>query len=93
MAKTDKSKAQEIPIEEAPPVIQELVAAQAEEAPAPAEETPEEREKRRQREDYERRAIEAAAEREDIFRRNGLIGPDESLTMDIEAAVAQRCCI
>jgi hypothetical protein len=93
MAKTDKSIEQEIPIEEAPPVIQELVAAQAEEAPAQAEETPEERAKRLQREDYERRAIEAAIEREDIFRRNGLLKPDESLTMDIEAAIAQRCCI
>jgi len=93
MAKTEKSIGVEIPIEEAPPIIQELAAGQAEEPLAQAEENPEERAKRLQREAYALRATQAAIEREDIFRRNGLIGPDESLTMDIEAAVAQRCCI
>jgi hypothetical protein len=86
MSKTEKSIGVEIPIEEAPAIIQELAAGQA-------EETPEEKDARIKREDYARRATQAAIEREEIFRRNGLIGPDETLTMDIEAAVAQRCCI
>lgn len=62
------------------------------EAP-PKQETPEEREARLKREDYARRNAEAIKDRERIFRENGLIGPDETLTMDTEAAIAQRCCI
>lgn len=85
MAKTDKAIPEEIPIEEAPAVIQELVAAQA-------EETVEEREARLKREDYQKRNLAAIAEREEILRRNGVIGPGERLTMDTEAAIRARCC-
>lgn len=65
------------------------------EAPAAApeaEETPEQHEARLKREEYARRNDEAIKEREDILRRNGVIGPDETLTMDREAALRQRCC-
>jgi len=56
------------------------------------EETPEQREERLKREDYARRWHQAAIEREDILRRNGVIGPDDKLDMDLEAAIRQRCC-
>jgi hypothetical protein len=99
MAKTDKSTAQEIPIVEAPAIIQELAAgqaeeaaAQAEEAPAQTEETFEQREERLRREEYERRNLEAIASREEILRRNGVLKPDEPFSMDPEAAVNLRCC-
>lgn len=59
---------------------------------AALEETPEQREARLKREDYAQRNAEAIAEREDILRRNGVIGPDETLDMDAEAALRQRCC-
>lgn len=59
--------------------------------PAP-EETFEERDARLKREDYIRRNAEAIKDREDILRRNGVIGPDEQLTMDTEAALRLRCC-
>ena len=58
-----------------------------------APETPEAREARLKREDYTRRNAEAIKEREDIFRRNRLLKPDESLTVDMEAAIRQRCCL
>ena len=86
MAKADKAIPEEISIEAAPAVIQETSAAE------PVE-TYEEREARLKREDYARRNAEAIKDRERIFRENGLIGPDETLTMDTEAAIAQRCCI
>lgn len=57
------------------------------------EETFEQREARLKREDYARRNLAAIPEREDVLRRNGVIGPDEKLTMDTEAAIRQRCCI
>jgi hypothetical protein len=60
-------------------------------APA-AEETFEQRDERLKREDYQRRNLEQIKEREDIFRRNKVIGPDETFTMDPNAAVNQRCC-
>jgi hypothetical protein len=57
-----------------------------------APETPEERDERLKREDYIRRNAQAVKDREDILRRNGVIAPDEILTMDAEAALRQRCC-
>jgi hypothetical protein len=57
------------------------------------EETSAQRDLRLKREDYARRNEKAIAEREDIFRRNRLLEPDESLTMDTEAAIRQRCCL
>ena len=86
MAKRDKAIGEEVPIEEAPSVIQEIVAAKP-------EETFEQSQERLKREDYARRNLQAIKDREDIFRRNGLINPDEPFTMDPEAAVNQRCCI
>jgi hypothetical protein len=62
------------------------------EAEVAPEETPEQREARLKREDYARRNAEAVKDREDILRRNGVIGPDETLDMDAEAAIRQRCC-
>lgn len=62
------------------------------EAVPEVEETSEERQKRLQREDYARRNLAAIAEREDVLRRNRVIGPDETLTMDTEAAIRLRCC-
>lgn len=58
----------------------------------PVVETPEERDARLKREDYVRRNAQAVKDREDILRRNGVIGPSESLTVDMEAALRQRCC-
>lgn len=60
---------------------------------AAPEETPEQRDERLKREDYARRNLEAIREREDILRRNGVIGPDEAMTMDLEAALRLRCCV
>jgi DNA-binding IclR family transcriptional regulator len=57
-----------------------------------AKETPEQRDARLKREDYARRNAEAIKEREDIFRRNGLLKQDETLDVDMEAALRQRCC-
>lgn len=56
------------------------------------EETPEQRDARLKREDYARRNAEAVKEREDILKRNGVIGPDETLDVDMEAALRARCC-
>lgn len=80
--------------------IAEEAAVEAEATPQVVEETLEERkerlrrenEERLKREDYARRNEEAIREREDILRRNGVIGPDETLDMDTEAAIRQRCC-
>lgn len=55
-------------------------------------ETPEQRDVRLKREDYARRNLEAVKEREDILKRNGVIGPDETLDVDMEAALRARCC-
>lgn len=85
MAKIDKAIPTEVSIEEAPAVIQELVAAQA-------EETFEEREERLKREDYARRNLQAIKDREEIMRRNGVLKPNEPFSMDPDAAVNQRCC-
>lgn len=63
-----------------------------EEMPVAPVETSEQREARLKREDYERRLAAAVEERQDILRRNGVIGPDDTLTMDTEAAIRQRCC-
>jgi hypothetical protein len=90
MKKVDKAIPEEIPIEEAPGVIQELVASAAAAEP---KETVEQREERLKREDYARRNIQAIKDREDILRRNGVLKPDEPFSMDPEAAVNQRCCI
>jgi hypothetical protein len=62
------------------------------EAAPEIEETSAQRDERLQREDYAKRLELAIAEREDILRRNGVIGPKETLTMDTEAAIRQRCC-
>lgn len=70
--------------------IQEMDETAAVEA-AP-EETSEQRDERLKREDYARRWQQAAIEREDILRRNGVIGPNDKLDMDLEAALRQRCC-
>jgi hypothetical protein len=83
MAK-DKPTIEEVSVED-PPVIVVM-------EPGATAETPEQREERLKREDYARRNAEAIREREDIMRRNGVIGPDESLTTDMEAAIRQRCC-
>lgn len=85
MAKTDKAIPEEIPIEEAPAIIQELVAAQI-------EEPPEQREERLKREDYARRNLEAMAEYEEILSRNGVSNPVHPSRNDSDAAVNQRCC-
>lgn len=85
MPKVDKAIPEEIPIEEAPAVIRELVAAQA-------EETPEERDERLKREDYIQRDEAAWAERERIYRDNGLLKEGEHLSRDPEAAIRGRCC-
>ena len=61
-------------------------------APEDPPETAEQRDARLKLEDYARRNAEAVKEREDILRRNGVIGPDETLDMDAEAALRQRCC-
>ena len=58
----------------------------------PADEAPEQIQARLAIAEYRRRNEQAIREREEIFRRNGLLKPGESLTMDIEAAVRQRCC-
>lgn len=83
MAKIDKVIPEEVLIADEPRLVQAL---------AGAEETFEQRDERLKREDYQRRNLEAIAEREDIFRRNKVIGPDEPFTMDPNAAVHQRCC-
>lgn len=85
MPKVDKAMPEEVPLEKAPAVIQELVAAQV-------EETPEQREERLKREDYQRRNEQAIKEREEILRRNGVLKPDEPFSMDPDAAVNLRCC-
>jgi hypothetical protein len=77
MAKTDKA------IPEGEPIV--------EAAPA-AEETFEQRDERLKREDYQRRNLQEIKEREEIYRRNKVIAPDEPFTMDPNAAVNQRCC-
>jgi hypothetical protein len=79
MAKADKAIPEEVLIEDEPRLVQAL-------------ETPEQREERLKREDYQRRNLEAIKDRERIFRENKLIGPDEPFTMDPDAAVNQRCC-
>lgn len=71
--------------------MEEVEAVEIEAAPV-VEETPEQRDERLKREDYERRVIQANKDREDVFRRNGLLKPDESLTLDVEANIRQRCC-
>lgn len=76
MAKADKAIPEETPIEAAPVVIQEVVAAQV-------AETPEQRDARLNREDYEKRDAEAWKERERIM---GAPQP-----RDAEGAVRQRC--
>lgn len=73
-------------------ILEEMAEPPVAEIKAMIEETSEEREARLKREDYARRNLEAVKEREDILRRNGVIGPDESLTMDMEAAIRARCC-
>lgn len=55
-------------------------------------ETPEQRDARLKREDYARRNAEAVKERERILRDNKVIGPDETLDVDMEAALRARCC-
>jgi hypothetical protein len=84
LAKRAKAIPEEIPIEEAPAVIQELAAARG-------QETAEERLARLAREDYQRRAEVSHKEREEIFVRNGLLKKGESLPVD-EAALNARCC-
>src|SRR5262245_44781869 len=56
------------------------------------EETFEQRQARQAREDYERRNLEAIKEREEIFRREGLLKEGESLNMDPQAALDAQCC-
>jgi hypothetical protein len=85
MAKKDKAVEEEIPIGEAPAVIQEAAA-------APIKETFEQKQERLKREAYRKRAEQAIQEREAIMRRNGLLKPDESLEMDPDAAVKRWCC-
>jgi predicted dithiol-disulfide oxidoreductase (DUF899 family) len=82
MAKTDKAIPEEVLIEEAPAVIQELVAVQV-------EETWEARQERLKREDFIRRNTEAIAERREILQRNGNVDD----TVGMNPADAQRCCI
>jgi hypothetical protein len=86
MPKTDKAIPEEVAIEDAPAVIQELAAAQP-------EETFEEREARLKREDYQRRNLQAIKDREEIMRRNGVLSADEPFSMDADAAVRARCCL
>lgn len=57
----------------------------------PADESPEQIQKRIEREEWRLRAEAAHRDREDIFRRNGLLKPGESLPVD-EAALNARCC-
>jgi hypothetical protein len=79
MAKPDKAIPEEIPIEEAPSVIQELVAAQV-------EETAEQREKRLMRE----RRKQALIDRKDILERNGLKYEDH--TSEDASEIDSQCC-
>ena len=83
MAKADKAVEEEVLIEDEPRLVQALAA---------VEETPEQRQARLSREDYQRRNLQAIADREDVYRRNKLIKPDEPFTMDPTAAVDQWCC-
>jgi len=76
---------EEVPIENAPVIVVADHSAKTE--------TAEEIEQRLRREDYARRNAQAIKDREDILRRNGVIGPDEILTTDMEAALRQRCCL
>lgn len=85
MTKTDKAIPEEVPIQEAPAAIQDIVAAQA-------EETSDQRDARLKREDYARRNLQAIKEREEILRRNKVLQPGEAFSMDPDAAVSQRCC-
>jgi hypothetical protein len=93
MAKTDKAIPKEVPIEEAPTVIQELVAAQVEETQevvaAQVEETWEARQERLKREDFIRRNTEAIAARREVLLRNGNVDD----TAGMNPTDAQRCCI
>lgn len=56
------------------------------------EESFEAKQARLAREDYQRRNEQAIKEREEILRRNGLLGEGESLNMGPEAAGNQQCC-
>lgn len=72
--------------------VEEMAEAPAIEVKETIQETTEEREARLKREDYARRDAEQWADRERIYRENGLLKEDESLSRDPEAALRGRCC-